>query len=48
MDKKHKTTKDSLKKPNEFLQEKMKKMRTITGRSPKPQETFTDKKIMGL
>lgn len=44
MDKKHKNIKESLKKPHEFQQDKVKKHRTITGLSPKHQETFTEKK----
>jgi len=46
MDKKVKSIKEPLKKPNEFFQEKGKKLRTVTGRSPKPQETFADKKCL--
>jgi len=44
MDKKYKTIKDSLKKTNEILQDKSKKLRTVTGRSPKVQDYLIEKK----
>ena len=44
MDKKYKNIKESLKKANEILQDKSKKLRTVTSRSPKLQDYLLEKK----
>jgi hypothetical protein len=45
MDKKHKTSKHSLRQPSACLNDKKKKLRTITGHTRKSAEIFAEQKI---